>query len=195
MAGKIGRSRNGITGVWPEARVALLRELWGEGVPARAIAAMLGATTTKMAVIGKARRLGLAERSPRGFSSAWQKRHRGEKKSKAASPRRFGPATAVPREKSPPAFRTHPLPFPQPEDIPRIAFTDLEDRHCRYPCLLEPGAPDVPQFCGKPKISGSSYCWAHKRVCEGVPVSRRVRLPSEAPALVFGASKFEIEAV
>ena len=175
---------------WPKDIKAHALQLAKAGDSAGRIAEKLrlevGYVTTRNAVIGIVHRSGLNLRGSQNHSRVTAQSKRRAAAAKLVTPQRAS---------SPPIFRTHPLPFPQPEDIPRIAFADLEDRHCRYPCLLEPGAPDVPQFCGKPKISGSSYCNTHKRVCEGVPVSRRVRPPSEAPALVFGASKFEIETV
>jgi GcrA cell cycle regulator len=39
--------------LWSDERIALLRKLWAEGVPASAIAAQLGGAITRSAVLGK----------------------------------------------------------------------------------------------------------------------------------------------
>lgn len=44
---------------WTDERIALLRERWEDGVPARRIAADLAHGCTRMMVIGKANRMGL----------------------------------------------------------------------------------------------------------------------------------------
>lgn len=50
---------------WTDERVALLKKLWADGVPAEACAAELG-NTTRNAVLGKVRRLGLRHRDRTG---------------------------------------------------------------------------------------------------------------------------------
>ena len=52
--------RNTMTGSWNEDRIATLRELWDEGLPAAGIGRRLG--STKNAAIGKAWRLHLPPR-------------------------------------------------------------------------------------------------------------------------------------
>lgn len=53
-----------MSGGWTDARIAELERMWADGTPAAAIADALG--VTRCAVIGKARRLDLDARAPRG---------------------------------------------------------------------------------------------------------------------------------
>jgi len=57
---------------WSDDRVATLRSMWENGVPASTIAKKLGGAVTKNAVIGKAHRLKLERRDdPIKKGSSW----------------------------------------------------------------------------------------------------------------------------
>jgi GcrA cell cycle regulator len=164
VTGKVGESRNGHTGAWPEHKVELLKKLWAEGMFARDIARRVGAPS-KMAVIGKARRLGLAERGPTGFSSAWKKHRRGEKRQPKSRRDPRENITAVPRVARPPNFRAEPLPVCAEELVippnERKYIQTLTETCCRWP-IGDPQQADF-HFCGKRKITGLSYCEVHAR--------------------------------
>ena len=66
-----------------------------------------------------------------------------------------------------------PLPPPHETDIPRVAFIDLDARHCRFVAMAEAVGPYVPQFCGLDVIPGLSWCRAHAARCLNLSDPRR----------------------
>lgn len=126
--------------MWNEEKDDILRVSWGQ-MRTSAIAGAIGGVT-RNAVIGRARRLGLAKQAP-GF----------RRKLRASDPRPPKPAAPV-------ALRyiavLDPIPAPMPPTEPEIALVagvlDLEAHHCRWPV----GSG----FCGCQKAAGS-YCQTH----------------------------------
>jgi len=143
---------------WLDAATQRLRVLWAEGLGTREIGEALG--VGKNAVIGKARRLGLAPRpSPLGV-------HPGQPLP-PPRPRPHHAKTQPPRPKvvlepqqraslagRPPAPPATPPPPPQPPPAPVS-----EVRQCLWP--TSNGRPWT--FCDAPVArSGSPYCRAHE---------------------------------
>ncbi|WP_375460965.1 GcrA family cell cycle regulator [uncultured Enterovirga sp.] len=168
-----------VTG-WTDSRVELLGKLWGEGLSASQIAALLGGGVTRNAVIGKVHRLGLSGRGKTGQPAA----ARPARPRSPASPMPLadvaagvetgvndGPAPAEPvREIAPAVVR---LPEPMIPVSERVSILDLRDSMCRWP-LGDPSSPDF-GFCGARATTGVPYCDAHCRIAYQ-PAAERKRL-------------------
>lgn len=125
---------------WTEERVALLKQLWGEGKTAAEIAKVLGDGVTRNAVIGKAHRLKLSSR----LSPIQQN----------AKPVSKSAASEAPKIKKA-AVR-------QPEFKGKsVKMVELEPRMCRWP-NGDPRDADF-SFCGCENVPGLPYCEAHVR--------------------------------
>jgi len=140
-----------MTDFWTVERCNTLRHEWGQKLPVRKIADILGAS--KNAVIGKARRLNLPMHPDSFLSPEFQ---RVPDKPRAVLPRRnrrspFKIVGATKAIKVP----------PQAPDALNIAFDDLDNHHCRYATTAN--APFL--FCGSPKEGDSSYCAFHHALC------------------------------
>lgn len=122
---------------WTDERVALLRQLWGEGKTAAEIARALGGGVTRNAVIGKAHRLKLSNRV-----SPIQQNDNTRKPVVVAS--------------SPP---------PERRVVARgegVRMADLKERMCRWP-LGDPKDTDF-RCCGEVSVPGMPYCPEHARM-------------------------------
>lgn len=150
-------------GAWTVAREEQLREMWHPTGPscseiAREINRDGGQHLTKCAIIGKARRLGLAGRAP------------------VPPPKRRSP-----RVTRPPVSRvvtdgpaiTQPCPPMRPIDNPPVSLPscaipllDLATHGCRWPDG-EGTLEDPYLFCGAISVEGSSYCRFHREMAVG----------------------------
>lgn len=176
---------------WNDERIALLKELWAEGLTCTRIAARLGGVT-RNSVIGKVRRLGLPFREPgcagpRELRSALPRRKRSpaeprtRRKAKQRSAFMFGLFG------SPTALAAEPLPPRHETDVARVSSLGLEPKHCRF----IPGDPagvsvSDPLFCGLDVIPTLSYCRAHAARCFNTPETRQAvaaQVAAEALAL------------
>lgn len=179
---------------WTEDRIALLTQYWQEGRSASQIAEALGEGLTRNAVIGKAHRLGLAQR-PSPVKAAEGKARAAKPAAKAPAPpvAEAAPAPAV----SPPApVAAAPAPVARTESRPasapaprkperkgarpaRVTLLDLNDRICKWPI----GHPDEPDFhfCGKPVNPGFPYCPDHCLVAYQSQLQRRDRPAGPPP--------------
>lgn len=135
--------------IWTDAMNQMLRLRWSEKVSCRAIGNELG--VTKSAIIGRARRLGLARRSSGGMGDD---------------------GIRVPRE---PATRRTPFRQPPPASHPifdaitdlsptagdalalHVSLLDLTSDQCRWPF----GEGRDTTFCGQPRVDGYPYCQCH----------------------------------
>lgn len=152
---------------WTQERVELLRKLWVEGLSASQVAAELGGGITRMAVIGKVHRLGIADRSvvkttkPARNADAFYAQ---QKKKRTPLGRQLP-------KKPEPAFG------PQPGDEVDIDYNDgafvceaagvdiagLKPHHCRWP-LGDPRSESF-KYCGAPRVGTGLmdvYCAAHR---------------------------------
>jgi GcrA cell cycle regulator len=134
---------------WTPERIEILTRMRAEGYSASQIGVRLGGLT-RCAVLGKAKRLGLAPRKP--------------------SPKR-SPRPRMPREAKPKPERVHSFKVPKlepplpPDSTPPVwakPLLELEPNECRFPYGEENFL-----FCAAPAEAGLSYCASHCRVCYG----------------------------
>jgi GcrA cell cycle regulator len=146
---------------WTAERDTQLRLLQAAGLSCSIIAARMG--TTRNAVIGRIHRLGIPGRQPT-TRRTYPKARKPAGKPIQSKP--LSPAAQVIK-----AIKRDGLPVPPlaETDVPRVAFIDLENHHCRFIALPEPVGPFVPQFCGLPKAKGLAYCEAHVVRCYSGP--------------------------
>jgi GcrA cell cycle regulator len=150
---------------WHERLVGDLERLWAEGLGTEQIADRLG--LTKNAVIGKAHRLGL----PRREASDFQRKRVSSKYLTAVDDRGDGTphpfpiyyatiakvgAVSDPTRRTAPGLRDTTVTPCDPPPEERVAFENLESRHCRWPF----GDKEV-TYCGRHKELGVSYCPGH----------------------------------
>jgi GcrA cell cycle regulator len=145
---------------WTAERIARLKELWGQGATADAIAQCLGGTS-RSAVLGKIfrLRLGGGAATPSVNSAAAQ-----SVGSSAAAP------PPMPRDIVPVRRRARPRRYkprlPRQKAVPARGRTLLEltNETCRWP-FGQPGTPRF-HFCGVPAADlerGLPYCEHHMR--------------------------------
>jgi GcrA cell cycle regulator len=179
---------------WTKERVEQLTKLWTEGLSASQIAAELGGSMSRSAVISKANRLGLTHGSAEGASTP-----RSRTPSRRAEPSPTGttsdqgrPALAptlvdlqvekkpeescsrgevsvlddVPEETRPEADGAVPL-------SKRVTIMELREGMCRWPL----GDPTHAGFgyCGAKAITGLPYCTHHAQIAYQ-PSTERKRL-------------------
>ncbi len=132
---------------WTEEREQKLRKLWEKGHTASQIAEMLGGSTTRNAVIGKAHRLKLAAR-------AASKQSKNLKKQNAVS----GPNKQEEYASRKSKFKSLLLDKSFEAENPK-KLEELSDKNCRWPI----GHPNEKNFyfCGRNPVEGFSYCKLH----------------------------------
>jgi GcrA cell cycle regulator len=140
---------------WTDGRIARLKELWGQGATADAIALCLG-DTSRSAVLGKIFRLRLSAIAKSSMNSP--------------APQSSGAAGAarpqIAREVLPVRRRARPRRYKPREAAPSRGKTllELNNKTCRWP-FGQPGAPKF-HFCGVPSADlerGIPYCEHHMR--------------------------------
>ena len=155
---------------WTEERIDLLTRLWTEGLSASQIAAELGGSASRSAVISKARRLRLV--------------HGGAKGTGTPSPRKLTrapdqPLTAKPppaRPRSPASVTADQQPTTQGDvaaQPPGVTIMELRDAMCRWP-LGDPTTPGF-RFCGARPTTDLPYCAHHAEIAYQ-PAAERKRL-------------------
>lgn len=178
-----------------EARVVLLRKLWEDGVSCADIASRIGAGVTKNAVIGKANRLGLPERSTgsRGSRSAKGRARLGNysRSPIAAAHRAMILDQRALGERRPQTKRgVGLLGVDRPSPIAAEPFVELvippgerktlqrldEKRDCKWP-IGDPQRADF-HFCAKARVPGLPYCEYHARAAFAPTGQIRVRYPA-----------------
>ena len=130
---------------WTTEKVDKLRELWGKGSTANEIASIIGGVT-RNAVIGKAYRLNLAERSiPKNNNFKQVSQHQEN-------------ATQPERKTRRSKFKSLLLDKNFEAENPK-SLEELHDEVCRWPI----GHPDEPNFyfCGRKSMKDFSYCKLH----------------------------------
>ncbi len=125
---------------WTDERVALLKQLWGEGKTAAEIAKALGEGVTRNAVIGKAHRLKLSNRVSPIQQNDNVKPAEPEKKAKPVVPKVVEGG---------------------------VKLADLKERMCRWP-TGDPKDADF-HFCGCPSVPGIPYCAEHAKAAYQAP--------------------------
>lgn len=170
---------------WTDERVELLGKLWGEGLSASQIAALLGGGVTRNAVIGKVHRLGLSGRTKAGQPAAASRPAKARPPAAPAAPvpvvaPRPRLVASAPEADLPAAFAPPPAPEPpaaaEAAEIPisqRVSILELRETMCRWP-LGDPQNPEF-GFCGSRTVTGLPYCLVHCRLAYQ-PASERKRL-------------------
>jgi len=140
------------TGNWTDERVAMLRQLYDEGLSYGQIAAAIGGIT-RNAAIGKASRIGLDKRGAPTVSN-------GRKKPRMRYTRRH------------PFHRAAPVPIVaqelEPETLPNpVTLGELKPHHCRWIDGEVKGAETL--YCGAGALKGHAYCGKHYRMAHTQP--------------------------
>jgi GcrA cell cycle regulator len=152
---------------WTPDRIELLKKRWAEGATATEIEAeMAGSGITRSAVLGKARRMKLAERVPRAHPNSVRKT-RDRRRTQVAAP-----PTTTPKPKELPKPVETPAPIPAPTTEP-TSLVELTSQQCRY-VVDDSRVPAL--CCGAPTIGGS-WCAFHTRIVF-TPAALRQRAPS-----------------
>lgn len=156
---------------WTDERVAMLKQLWGEGKTAAEIAKILGGVT-RNAVIGKAHRLKLS-----GRVSPIQQNTRPEtvisravRVTPAATAIEARPMRALARElEQPAAVRVE-------EYIPGkgVKLVDLKERMCRWP-IGDPKEENF-RFCGCESHPDLPYCDYHAKVAFQINTRGKIKI-------------------
>lgn len=160
---------------WTDERIALLKELWAQGLSQSQCAAALnklpGGHVTRGAISGKVDRLGLQGRAVRNAVTR-------EKRRRQATPwRKTGSQASEPTPARPAAkvFAVEPF-VPSAEELviplaERKTIQTLVECSCRWP-IGDPQHPDF-HFCGKTKVPGLPYCEHHARRAYQPPDAKR----------------------
>jgi len=134
---------------WGEAATAHLRQRWADGAVTAAICAELG--VSKSAVVGKARRLGLAPR-PSPIRAAGQ------------------PPVVRPRKR--PTLARPEAAVPSVVPFPSVPFPPTAEPVARRGCQYPRGNRPYWDWCGAPVVDGGPYCEPCRRRCWIVPPRR-----------------------
>ena len=142
---------------WTDARVETLTSLWGDGLSAALIAARLGGTT-RNAVIGKVRRLGLQGRAALVTRRPPRASLLPAAKSQPRTGKRSPGLARSRRQETKPRRPTAP---PELGAAPEITVTvlTLTPANCNWP-EGDPKRVDF-HFCGRDKPPDSPYCPHH----------------------------------
>ncbi len=170
---------------WTEERVDILKKLWAQGLSASQIANRLGGVT-RNAVIGKVYRLGLSGRAKptRNKASQVRRSNNTRQKRRQTTRSRYDLQGATALKVTPLSHEPEPLPsreagklLPNPLENPalppgeRVTLMMLKRDMCRWP-IGDPCEEGF-HFCGRPSLSGVSYCEFHARIAFQPFQSRR----------------------
>ena len=161
-------------GHWPSEHSDALRDYFFKGLSyaeiGRQINAKFGAAYTRNAVIGRAKRLGLAIGAPERMISP-----------SIVPSLPGGSASLAPPRAAPPGLNLPPPSALKPANPvklrcvgvqPRlVTLDDLERGDCRYPYGGDKESEEI-SFCGHPRQPGSSYCTPHAHLTRGPGAAR-----------------------
>ena len=165
---------------WTDERIERMKRDWADGLSASQIAARLGGTT-RNAVVGKLHRIGAA-----GLRNPSRKKPQIRRRPTLKQRQAFGSIVRTPAQLLAERMKHHPIPDPQPEDIARVSFLDLEETHCKF-IVGEPKGPFDPQFCGDQREAGLPYCATHAMRCYGHTPERAAVKVRPGPILTRAA--------
>jgi GcrA cell cycle regulator len=163
---------------WADERVDLLAKLWNEGLSASQIAAELGGSVTRNAVIGKVHRLGLSGRAKAQATATPRTRKpiRPADLTAADEPPVQGDTLSVAAAETQPEVSADEADLQNDVVVPlseRVTIMELRESMCRWP-LGDPTTTEF-RFCGASAIAGLPYCNHHARVAYQ-PAAERKRL-------------------
>ena len=167
---------------WTEERVALLKQLWGEGKTAAEIANHLGQGVTRNAVIGKAHRLKLSSRT-----SPVQQKTTANSNAKTVTTQQTAPSSAGQSASDShtlvdyddakpvaPTRRQRKNGKEVPGAVKSVKMEALRERMCRWP-IGDPQDGDF-HFCGGRTPSGATYCKQHAAVAYQSSARKNMKL-------------------
>jgi GcrA cell cycle regulator len=166
---------------WTDERVAILKNLWAEGLSASQIAKQLGGGVTRNAVIGKVHRLGLAGRATPSRPA--------KRPVRLSRPRTAITNTTAPRAPRPPgapqpSYLQVVTPQLEPlrrEDGSTTSVLNLNDRTCRWP-IGDPAEQNF-AFCGRGSGAHGPYCADHSRMAYQAQPQKKKRAFGEPDEL------------
>lgn len=161
---------------WTDARVSELTRLWNEGDSCSIIAAKLGGIT-RNAVIGKVCRVGLNGRKTVKHLS---------RTPKSVTIRKPYIRNKTPRSDIQLTVAQPQLRCVEVTPLKTIGLHALTEQTCHYP--YNEGAAIV--FCGHASF-GRTYCYAHEKLCKGVPSERSVRKYPHRLGAQAASARFE----
>lgn len=155
---------------WTTERVAQLKQLWTQGESASTICALMKATS-RCAIIGKARRLGLVQgNNPRRTTrprTRWGAQLSRLSAVPKSSKERVSPTVLLRASRSG-ASKENPSAPPKPMVVlvepPSpllVTFGELKDGICKFPF----GDKAPFRYCGHKAMPGTSWCPHHRSVC------------------------------
>jgi GcrA cell cycle regulator len=166
FGGLVFRPRPAQASLWTDERIGLLKARWSQGASARQISGELGFGISRDSVLGKVRRLGIFDLSPRGGRRV----ERSVPKETPPKSRYLAINTPtviyLPRQHTPPDWVVNAIPYVDDPlvdaDIPlrqRRSFVRLNQHTCRWPV----GDPSRPDFfvCGAEPRKDEPYCAEH----------------------------------
>jgi len=130
---------------WPAERIALMEQLWRDGVPASQIA--LALNTTRSAILGKLSRLKLLKTERANLTP-------GQQWSVAVNAYKRGGSRPIKLPALPKAILRPPM-----KNIP---IQELTTRSCRW-IEADPRHVHVVLYCGEKTVIGASWCLSHYR--------------------------------
>ena len=142
---------------WSTAAVAMMRELWAEGLTASVIAVRLGRGVTRNAVLGKVHRLKLTASPVKPRTIARPRKPRQPQPGQIRF-RQKPKVTVTPLVKLQ-MMKARPEGHLEPAASGHVSIVQLSAKTCRWPI----GDPAHPAFCycgGLPK-DGTPYCEFH----------------------------------
>ena len=167
---------------WTDERVETLKKLWLDGHSASQIAAELGHSITRNAVIGKVHRLGLSGRDKVAVAPPPRTRPI------IKQPERTQPVRTMPVTHGNTALAMAPMELPREVVRPvsdvvvpiseRVTIMELRESMCRWP-LGDPSTPEF-RFCGTRSGPGETYCGPHARIAYQPSQDRRRTNPKMA---------------
>ena len=148
--------------IWNEARERQLQDLWGQDLPTREIAKIMGAGTRNV-IIGKAHRLGLPKRTKAGKPVEKSKQTPRKPRIKKVNPNWVERAPLVP---------DHVPPAEGP--VGGLPLGSLADSKCHaiIGVLAAPNGSSEPAYCGGDKVPDKNWC-AHHFALYTQPARRR----------------------
>lgn len=135
--------------IWTDERIERVRNAWVEGLSASEIGKRLG--STRSAICGLARRLGLNSRATGGRPACPRPAAPPKAHKQVVPP--VAPSPLPPASIEPPALVL--------EDGAHVTALTLTGRMCRWP-IGHPGEKNF-HFCGHTPKLGAPYCEAHAR--------------------------------
>lgn len=150
---------------WSESAIELLRQLWGTGLSASQIGERLGVTNN--AVIGKARRIGLASRGSPIRPLTDEERAEREKQRLAREAEKalhnLRKSWSMGQQARVAAGRVK-----LPKSLCEVRT--IPGSPCNW--VMEHRGPLLVRYCDAPTREGSSYCPEHHAVCYRQPVEQ-----------------------